>query len=77
MLTVSFFCLATEIRFFKENKLSNPEFEKEESEYWHFKAVELACLYLPGSCPIVKHYIASYNKHYNVLQTIVNLLTSA
>lgn len=70
MLTVAYFCLATELRFFKENN-TGEENKFEDSEFWHFKAVELACLYLPCSCPIVKHYISSFNKHYSCMQTIV------
>lgn len=68
MLTVSYFCIATEIRFLKDNKDIT-----DHSEYWHYKAVEIACTYLPASCPIVKHYISSYDKHYSsILQIIVN-----
>jgi hypothetical protein len=76
MLTVAYFCLATEIKFFKENG-SKDDNKFEDSEYWHFKAVELACLYLPSSCPIVKHYISSYNKHYSCMQAIVTYYNSA
>ena len=71
MLTVAYFCLATEIRFFKDNNIVDIEYKNEDSEYWHFKAVELACLYLPSTCPIVKHYVSSYQKHYSNLATIV------
>lgn len=41
------------------------------SEFYHKKAVEIACLFLPGQCPILKHYITTYNKNYgNELPTI-------
>ena len=78
MLTVSYFCLATEIRFLNEEiKLSTPlskknnEYSPTFSEFHHSQAVEFSCLYLPSTCPIVKHYISSYYKHYgNNLQVI-------
>lgn len=78
MLTVSYFCTATELRFLNDtnNEPTNDEYSKEKSEYWHFKAVEFSCLYLPGTCPIIKHYINSYTKHYvSTLEKIVNLFS--
>jgi hypothetical protein len=72
MLTVSYFCFSNEIKYFKEHKIALPEFKGESSEFWHFKAVEISSLYLPGSCPIVKHYISTYSSHYSLLkETIV------
>jgi hypothetical protein len=60
MLTVSYFCIATELRL-----LSNNETNKNiNGEFFLFKAVEFSSLFLPVSCPIVKHYIVSYYKHY-------------
>ena len=60
MLTVAYFCIATELRFLSPDKGNN----KTNGEFYHFKAVEFASLFLPVSCPIVKHYIVSYYKHY-------------
>jgi hypothetical protein len=90
MLTVSYFCIATEIRFINNSisisidkynnsslsfttSASNTIQSKDESEFWHSKSVEVGCLYLPGSCPIIKHYVTSYYKHYSSshLQAIV------
>ncbi len=61
MLTVAYFCISTEIRFLESPSKSN--FDK--SEYWQAKSVDYASFYLPGSCPLVKHYISSYNKHFS------------
>ena len=60
MLTVAYFCIATELRLLSTNKNN----KKLNGEYFHFKAVEFSSLFLPVSCPIVKHYILSYYKHY-------------
>ena len=60
MLTVAYFCIATELRLLSPNKNS----KKLNGEYFHYKAVEFSSLFLPVSCPIVKHYILSYYKHY-------------
>ena len=42
----------------------NKNNKKINGEYFHYKAVELSSLFLPVSCPILKHYILSYYKHY-------------
>ena len=55
MLTVAFFSIANELRFI--NKTDN-------GAYYHSKAVEIACSFLPCSCPIVKHYVNTYCKYY-------------
>ena len=60
MLTVAYFCIATELRLLSTNKKN----KKLNGEYFHYKAVEFSSLFLPVSCPIVKHYILSYYKHY-------------
>jgi hypothetical protein len=77
MLTVSYFCVATEIRFIVEgnNTIKNDSYLLfNHRETWHYKSLDLSRLFLPGTCPIVKHYISSYNKHYgSVLTTIVFL----
>lgn len=66
MLTVAYFCIATELRFINNND--------NKSEYWHYKAVEISCQFLPNSCPIIKHYISSYYKHYAAnLRVIVSI----
>ena len=82
MLTVAYFCIATELRLLSPNK-SN---KKINGEYYHYLAVEFSSLFLPVSCPIVKHYIFSYYKHYGqdmdiipegkIIDMKVNLLRS-
>ena len=81
MLTVAYFCIATEIRFLEMSKnnstiiptITNLQ-PNDKSELWHSKAVEFSCLYLPSICPLVKHYISSYHKHYtSILSIIVNI----
>ena len=60
MLTVSFFCVAMEMKQLspdKNNKITNGEF-------FHHKAILFSNLYLPVSCSIVKHFINSYYKYY-------------
>ena len=60
MLTVSYFCIASELRFLCTDKNDN----KTNGEFYLYKAVEFASFFLPVSCPIVKHYIVSYYKYY-------------
>ena len=60
MLTVSYFCIAMEMK-----QLSpEPNNKKLNGEFFHYQAVYFSNLYLPVSCPIVKHYINSYYKYY-------------
>ena len=56
MLTVAFFSIANELRFIN-NKNDN-------GAYYHSKSVEIACSFLPCTCPIVKHYVNTYCKYY-------------
>ena len=82
MLTVAYFCIATELRLLSPNKND----KKINGEYYHYLAVEFSSLFLPVSCPIVKHYIFSYYKHYGqdmdiipegkIIDMKVNLLRS-
>ena len=55
MLTVAFFSISNEIRFLN---VTNPN-KGDNGSYYHSKALEIACLYLPPSCPIIKHYVSS------------------
>ena len=82
MLTVAYFCIATELRLLSPNKNN----KKINGEFYHYLAVEFSSLFLPVSCPIVKHYIFSYYKHYGqdmdiipegkIIDMKVNLLRS-
>jgi len=45
-----------------------PEVKKEretESEFWHAKALEVACTFLPSECPLLNHILLSYQKHHD------------
>ena len=60
MLTVSYFSIAMEMK-----QLSPEQHNKKiNGEFFHYLAVFFSNLYLPISCPIVKHYINSYYKYY-------------
>jgi len=72
LLSVSYFCISTEKRFLTQNKKAEPI---KESEYWHAKALEIACCFLPSECPLVNHIFSNYQKHYSPLfQSIVIVL---
>jgi hypothetical protein len=60
MLTVSFFCVAMEMKQLSPDKNN----KKTNGEFFHHKAVFFSNLYLPVSCSIVKHFINSYYKCY-------------
>lgn len=66
-LAVSYFCVSTELRFLvnlKDNPNVDPVQIKSESEFWHGKALELSCTFLPSESPLVSHILTSYNKHH-------------
>lgn len=71
LLTASYFCMATEKRFLNQNAPEDGGTDRKESEFWHAKALELSCCFLPGSCPIVGHIWISYQKHYSPLQEAI------
>lgn len=59
-LSISFFCVSTELRFLMNSreKLSiNVAQIKAESEFWHGKALEIACGFLPSESPLVTHIL--------------------
>ena len=35
-----------------------------ESEYWHAKSLEIACVFLPSEWPLLNHILISYQKHH-------------
>ena len=70
ILTVAYFCMSTEMRFLLQSRAQflKPEVKKErdlESEYWHAKALEIACTFLPSECPLLNHVLLSYQKHHD------------
>jgi len=75
LLSVSYFCVGTELRFLsgtqkesapaKKNvygEMPNPDqkYTKADSEMWHAMALETCGTFLPSECPLVSHIIMSY-----------------
>lgn len=70
LLVVSYFCVSTELRFIIQSRsgFMKPETKKEkelEQEYWHVKALDIACAFLPSECPLFNHILLSYQKHHD------------
>jgi hypothetical protein len=74
-LAVGYFCYSTEIRFvlqMKEDPSFDPIVKQKESDYWHAKALEIACTFLPGECPLLNHINLSYQKHFAPVKSTIN-----
>jgi hypothetical protein len=70
LLVVSYFCVSTELRFIIQSRsgFMKAETKKEkelEQEYWHVKALDIACAFLPSECPLFNHILLSYQKHHD------------
>ena len=70
LLIVSYFCVSTELRFIIQQRAGfmKPEVQKMkelEQEYWHVKALEISCKFLPSECPLFNHILLSYSKHHD------------
>ena len=66
-LAISYFCVSTELRFLvnlKDNPNVDPVQVRAESEFWHGKALEISCTFLPSESPLVSHIYSSYKKHH-------------
>ena len=75
-LAVSYFCVSTELRFLvnlKDNPNIDPVQVRAESEFWHGKALEISCTFLPSESPLVSHIYKSYDT--NVEKTRVGNAT--
>jgi len=73
-LCISYFCVSTELRFLvssKEKLVVNPVQVKQESEFWHAKALEVSCSFLPSESPLVSHILSSYQKHHAPVQEAI------
>ena len=79
-LAVSYFCVSTELRFLSHSKdhkttfshsAFEPAYVKAESEFWHGKALEISCSFLPSESPLVTHIYSSYQKHHSLVQTSI------
>ncbi|CAD8182405.1 unnamed protein product [Paramecium pentaurelia] len=70
-LSISYFTIATELRFIeleKAKQLGIKELNTEEfklSELYHLKAIEIACKHIACSSQYINHLITTYHKHYN------------
>lgn len=68
LLTVSYFCVGTELRFLNNTNSAADEKtvqndkrkKKEQSEMWHAQALEASARFLPSECPLVAHVILNY-----------------
>lgn len=74
-LAVSYFCVSTELRFLvnmRDNPNVDPVQVKAESEYWHGKALEISCSFLPSESPLVSHIHQSYKKHHAPVGQVIS-----
>ena len=62
LVSVSYFCIGTEMRFLMQK--SGSSFSKKDSEAFHAKALHISALFLPQDCPLVTHIVNSYAKNY-------------
>ncbi|KAL4456125.1 hypothetical protein ABPG74_014086 [Tetrahymena malaccensis] len=82
-LSISYFTIATEIRFIEieRNKHLNPKSDQtknidtegfKKSQIYHLKSIEIVCQHITCKSPYINHLITSYHKHYNQnLETIL------
>lgn len=62
LVSVSYFCIGTEMRFLMQKQ--NSQVHKKDSEAFHAKALHISSLFLPHDCPLVTHIVNSYIKNY-------------
>ena len=60
MLSVAYYCLSNELKFLAKDKAN----KNLNGEYYLYNALNLSILFLPVTCPIISHYIMTYNKNY-------------
>jgi len=70
LVTASYFCMGTELRFLKQLKVQGFK-ESIEAQFWHGRALEMAISLFPGDSPLVKHIIQSYQKHHTPSSEII------
>jgi hypothetical protein len=86
LLSVSYFCVGTELRFLSASnskdkapvkqvygEMPDPDqkYVKADSEMWHAMALETSGTFLPSECPLVSHIIMSYQKHHSPAMTAI------
>lgn len=64
LISVAYFCIATEMRFIIQKQKQQKSLQKKDSEMFHAKALHISSLFLPKECPLVQHITQSYNKNY-------------
>jgi len=64
LISVAYFCIATEMRFIIQKQKQQKSLQKKDSEMYHAKALHISSLFLPKECPLVQHITQSYNKNY-------------
>ena len=65
LITSSYFCIATEIRFILQKEILNAKnITKKDSEAFHAKALHIALLFLPEDCPLSQYISQTYCKNY-------------
>lgn len=74
-MSIAFFTIATELRFLHFDRIERKREETSPetvSEFYHLKAIEMACKHIVCGTPYINHLITSYHKHYKQnLDTIV------
>ena len=78
LLSVSYFCVGTELRFlsntFSKDQQDDGEtnnYSLKDSEMWHAMSLETCGTFLPSECPLVSHIIMSYQKHHSPAMTTI------
>jgi hypothetical protein len=75
LLIAAYFCISIEKRLLAKEAGSK---SFSEAEYYHAKALELACYFLPVESPLVTHVYLAYQKNYAPIQeTIVSLIVTS
>ena len=63
LLVISYFCISTETRFSTTSL--------KEAEFFHVKALELACKFLPAECSLTTHIYMTYQKYYSPIHQVI------
>ena len=65
LITSSYFCVATEIRFILSKEIADMKnITKKDAENYHAKALHIAALFLPLDCPLSQYIRQTYEKNY-------------
>lgn len=75
LVAVSYFCIATEIRFLCSQQAANTAKEKE-GEFWHVKACAIVKDFLPLESPLANHIKQSFTRNYGKAELNVSSSSS-